>query len=194
STRARWPTRSPPATSSRPISRTCRCTDCAWTAGTGTRGKSRRPCGADDGVDAMTDAVTDAVTAPEGSGWVSPLLAVPGAVAAEGADAGVAWHYGDPLREQRTLESGVGTVDLSHRGVVRVAGPDRLSWLHSLTSQALDGLPPHTSTETLVLSPHGHIEHDLHLVDDGEAVWASVEPGTAGALGDWVGRGPGMLR
>ena len=33
----------------------------------------------------------------------SPLLATPGAVAADGADAGVAAHYGDPLREQRLL-------------------------------------------------------------------------------------------
>ena len=32
-------------------------------------------------------------------------------------------------------------------------------------------------TETLVLSPHGHVEHDLALVDDGEAVLAHVEPG-----------------
>ena len=33
------------------------------------------------------------------------------------------------------LESGEGFVDLSHRDVIRVAGPDRLTWLHSLTSQ-----------------------------------------------------------
>ena len=53
----------------------------------------------------------------------SPLLARPGAVPAEGPDAGVAWHYGDPTAEQRLLAAGEGAVDLSHRGVVRVAGP-----------------------------------------------------------------------
>ena len=37
------------------------------------------------------------------------------------------WHYGDPVREQRLLEAGEAAVDLSHRGVVTVTGPDRLS-------------------------------------------------------------------
>jgi folate-binding protein YgfZ len=124
----------------------------------------------------------------------SPLLATPGAVPAEGADAGVAWHYGDPLREQRVFASGVGIVDLSHRGVVTVTGPDRLSWLHSMTTQQLTGLAPRTSTETLVLSPHGHVEHDLHLVDDGETTWITVEPGTAPALVSWLDSMRFMLR
>ena len=35
------------------------------------------------------------------------------------------------------LDQGEGAVDLSHRGVVTVTGPDRLSWLHSLTTQHL---------------------------------------------------------
>ena len=112
----------------------------------------------------------------------SPLLARPGAVAAGSPDAEVAGHYGDPLRESRRLAAGEGFVDLSHRSVVRVAGPDRLSWLHSLTSQHLTTLPPLTGTEALVLSPHGHVEHALHLVDDGTATWLSIEPGTAEAL------------
>ncbi len=124
----------------------------------------------------------------------SPLLSRPGAVPADGPDTGVAWHYGDPMREQRLLEAGAAAVDLSHRGVVRIAGADRLSWLHSLTTQALDRLPAFTPTETLVLSPHGHVEHDLHLIDDGEAVWASVEPGTAPALVGWLERMRFMLR
>jgi folate-binding protein YgfZ len=112
----------------------------------------------------------------------SPLLSRPGAVPADPPDAGVAAHYGDPYREQRGLVDGVGAVDLSHRPVVRVSGPDRLTWLHSLTSQHLETLPTGVATEALILSPHGHVEHHLALVDDGEAVWAHVEPGTAEAL------------
>jgi len=116
----------------------------------------------------------------------SPLLSRPGAVAGQGTDAGVACHYGDPMREQRLLSEGLAVVDLSHRDVVTVAGPDRLSWLHSITSQSLSALAPRTSTEALVLSPKGHVEHALHVVDDGATTWLSVEPGTGPALTAWL--------
>ncbi|WP_432123024.1 YgfZ/GcvT domain-containing protein [Streptomyces sp. S1] len=112
----------------------------------------------------------------------SPLLSLPGAVAAEGRDEGVAAHYGDLFREQRALSGGEGFVDLSHRGVVAVSGDDRLSWLHLLLTQYMTDLPPGRATEALVLSANGHIEHALYLVDDGETVWAHVEPGTQGEL------------
>src|SRR5919199_3653820 len=84
----------------------------------------------------------------------SPLLDVPGAVEAEGPDAAVAWHYGDPVREQRRLEAGEAAVDLSNRGVLTVTGPDRLSWLNSLTTQQLVDTPPGEAREALVLTPH----------------------------------------
>jgi hypothetical protein len=112
----------------------------------------------------------------------SPLLNAPGAVPGDAPDAGVAAHYGNPYAEQRALATGTGMVDRSHRGVVRITGPDRLSWLHSLSTQDLEHLEPGQSAETLILSPQGHIEHHLTLTDDGDALWAHVEPGTAGAL------------
>lgn len=46
----------------------------------------------------------------------SPLLSLSGAVPAEGADEGVAAHYGDIFREQRELAAGRAFTDLSHRG------------------------------------------------------------------------------
>ncbi len=112
----------------------------------------------------------------------SPLLFLPGAVPAEGVDEGVAAHYGELFREQRALAEGTGFVDLSHRGVVTVTGVDRLSWLHLLLTQHVSDLPVGEATEALVLSPHGHIEHALYLVDDGTTTWAHVEPGTQEAL------------
>ena len=124
----------------------------------------------------------------------SPFLSRPGAVAGADVDAAVAAHYGNPLREQRLLLEGLAAVDLSHRGVVTIAGPERLSWLHSITTQMLTGLAPRTSAETLVLSPKGHIEHDLHLVDDGLSTWVTVEPGTAAALVAWLNSMRFMLR
>jgi folate-binding protein YgfZ len=144
-------------------------------------------------VDADNSAESTAESTAQGV-WSSPLLSRPGAVAGEGVDVAVAAHYGNPLREQRLLIEGLAAVDLSHRGVVTIAGPDRLTWLHSITTQMLTGLAPRTSMETLVLSPKGHIEHDLHLVDDGETTWVTVEPGTVETLVTWLRTMQFMLR
>ncbi|QAY69223.1 YgfZ/GcvT domain-containing protein [Xylanimonas protaetiae] len=124
----------------------------------------------------------------------SPLLARHGAVAATGPDEGVAWHYGDPVAEQRALARGAAVVDQSHLGVVRVAGPDRLRWLHDITSQDLASLRPRTSTELFVLSPQGHVEHAAGVVDDGEATWLVTEASHAGPLAAWLDRMKFMLR
>ena len=112
----------------------------------------------------------------------SPLLGLPGAVAGDGIDAGVAAHYGSFHGEQRTLESGEGFVDLSHRDVVRIKETDRLTWLHSLTSQHFTDLRAKQWTGALVLSPNGHVEHAFYGYDDGEAFVAHAEPGQAAAL------------
>jgi folate-binding protein YgfZ len=124
----------------------------------------------------------------------SPLLSTPGAVPADSPDAEVAAHYGEPSAEQRALATGAAVVDRSNRGVVRVAGADRLRFLHSLMSQHLEGLAPNNPTEALLLSPNGHVEHHLALVDDGEAVWAHVEPGKAQELAEFLDRMRFLMR
>lgn len=124
----------------------------------------------------------------------SPLLARAGAVAALPPDEDVASHYGDPFREQRRFVGGTGFVDLSNRGVITVTGPDRLSWLHDLTSQHLTTLKPGEGTEALVLSPHGQVEQHLVVVDDGATTWLHVEPGQAATLVAWLDRMRFLLR
>jgi folate-binding Fe-S cluster repair protein YgfZ len=89
----------------------------------------------------------------------------------------VAWHYGDPVAEQRALLAGEAVTDLSHRGVLRITGTDRLELLHARTTQGLNALAPGFSTEALMLSGQGRIEHELHLIDDGVTTWVTVEPG-----------------
>ena len=124
----------------------------------------------------------------------SPLLSRPAAVEASGADAGVAAHYGEPLREQRALAAGTAVVDLSNRGVVTVSGPDRLSWLNTLSSQQLTSLAPGQSTELLLLSVQGRIEFDARVVDDGATTWLIVEGAEAGPLAEWLNKMKFMLR
>jgi folate-binding protein YgfZ len=99
-----------------------------------------------------------------------------------GPDTGLVWHFGNPVAEARALEAGVAVVDLHNREVVEVSGPDRLGWLHSITSQHLSDLRPGEATTALILSPTGHIEHVLHGVDDGTSFLAWTEPGRAADL------------
>ncbi|MFV2099646.1 YgfZ/GcvT domain-containing protein [Micromonospora sp. LOL_024] len=95
---------------------------------------------------------------------------------------GVAAHYGDPMREQRQLDTEAGLVDLSHRGVLAVDGAERISWLHTLTTQHLAELSPWQGTELLVLSPHGHVEQHAMLAEDGATTWLDTEPGATEGL------------
>ncbi|MEO3797071.1 folate-binding protein [Nonomuraea sp. B10E15] len=124
----------------------------------------------------------------------SPLLDLPGAVAADEPDSDVAAHYGDLFAEQRALAKGEAVVDRSNREVIRVSGADRLKWLNDLTSQKLDALTPGEWTQTLDLDLQGRVQHHLTLVDDGESVLAHVEPGTAQSLIDYLDRMRFMLR
>ncbi len=111
---------------------------------------------------------------------MTPATAIP--APPDSIDAWVPWHYGDPFAEQRALAAGLGAVDLGHREVISVSGADRLSWLHSLTTAHLLDLPAGASRLVLILSPHGHVEHELHLVETGQEVLISVDPGRGQAL------------
>lgn len=116
------------------------------------------------------------------------MLEIDGAVAAAGIDAGVAAHYGSFNTEQRTLAAGEGFVDLSHRDVVAISGPDRLGWLNDLTSADFSALAPGVWIAGLILSPTGHVEHYLSGVDDGETFTAWTEPGRGPALVGYLER------
>lgn len=120
----------------------------------------------------------------------SPFLALPGAIAV-GAGAG---HYGNPLVEQRRLAAGEAVVDLADRAVMSVRGPDRLSWLNSISSQRLLGLAAGESAETLLLDQTGRIQHAIRLIDDGETAWLLVETTEAESLLGWLEKMRFMLR
>ncbi|WP_285729629.1 folate-binding protein [Nocardiopsis sp. ATB16-24] len=124
----------------------------------------------------------------------SPLLSTPGAVSAESPDSAVAAHYGDPSHEGRAIERSSAWVDRSNRDVVRVLGPDRLSWLNDLTSQLTLGMAPRTATESLILDNRGHLRHHLSLMDDGEATWMHTEPGGGPELARFLDSMRFMLR
>ncbi len=125
---------------------------------------------------------------PESSRYRSPLLGFPDAVAAHGPDVGVAWHYGDPVGEQRAAVGDAALFDLSHRGLLAVSGVDRLTWLNTLTSQLLTELPNGTVTEALVLSPNGHVEHHLGVTEIDGITYLDTEPATVASLLEYLTR------
>ena len=125
---------------------------------------------------------------------MSELLALAGAVEADAPDDGVAAHYGALAHEQRRLEAGDGFVDLSNRDVVSITGPDRLTWLHALTSQDFESLEPGQPTEALLLSPQGHLEYAFSAVDDGETVLLHTEPRAGEGLVEFFERMKFMSR
>ena len=103
-------------------------------------------------------------------------------------------HYGNPLGEQRALAAGSAIVDLSDRAVITVTGPDRLTWLDSLTSQSLAGLAAGASAETLLLDPTGRLEHAIRVIDDGVTAWLLVDGAEGAPLAAWLDRMRFMLR
>ncbi|NCX76754.1 MAG: folate-binding protein, partial [Actinobacteria bacterium] len=93
----------------------------------------------------------------------------------DGLDKGAIWHFGEVAKEQRALAEGKAWADLSHRAVIEINGADRLTWLHSLTTQHLEKLQPGEWKEALILDPQGHVEQQSFLVDDGTSVFIHLD-------------------
>ena len=126
----------------------------------------------------------------------SPLLNRPGAVASapDDPDGAVPAHLGDPGREQAALAEGRAACALA-RDVVTVTGPDRLSWLTTLSSQVLTTLEPGDGgAETLLLDAQGHITHALAALDDGLTLWLVTEAGNGEDLATFLDSMRFMLR
>lgn len=64
-------------------------------------------------------------------------------------------HYGDPAAEYRTVREAVGVADLSHRGLLRVTGDDRLTWLQSIISNDILPVQPGAGLYSSFLSHKG---------------------------------------
>ena len=126
----------------------------------------------------------------------SPLLTRPGAVASAPGDPDetVPSHFGDPGREQAALAEGRAACALA-RDVVAVTGPDRLSWLTTLSSQILTALEPGDGgAEALLLDAQGHITHALAALDDGHTLWLTTEAGSGADLAAFLDSMRFMLR
>jgi folate-binding protein YgfZ len=112
----------------------------------------------------------------------------------DGLDKGAIWHFGEVAKEQRALAEGKAWADLSHRAVIEINGADRLTWLHSLTTQHLEKLQPGEWKEALILDPQGHVEQQLFLVDDGSSVFIHLDQDKKESLISYLEKMKFMLR
>lgn len=97
-------------------------------------------------------------------------------------------QFGNTLTEQRALLAGKAAAQLDPRTILRIGGADRLTWLHALLSQNIQGLQPGDSAEALLLDPQGHIEQDIHVFVAEEFAWLWVSAERGEALFAWLNR------
>jgi len=95
-------------------------------------------------------------------------------------------HFGNPLLEQRKLQEGRAYVERTDEVVLSLAGEDRASWLHALVSQDILNLKPGESAEALLLTPQGHIEHQLKVISEEEELLVITDSARSEALIDWL--------
>lgn len=72
-------------------------------------------------------------------------------------------HYGSWESEHQAARHRAGLFDLSHRGRLEIAGPDRTSWLHNLLTNDIKGLNPGHGCYTAFLTAQARIRGDAHL-------------------------------
>lgn len=91
-------------------------------------------------------------------------------------DAGAVWHFGDPFGEQRSAQHGAVVVDRSHRAVITLTGADRLTWLHSISSQHVSDQADGSVTENLSLDGQGRVEDHWVQTELGGVTYLDTEP------------------
>ena len=111
-----------------------------------------------------------------------------------GPDKGAVWHFGEPVKEQRALESGTAWADLSHHNIIAVSGQDRLKWLHDLTTQFVSDLQPGVWMANMILDAKGHVEFQFNVVDDGTTTFLVLDPGYSEQLIEYLTKMKFMLR
>jgi len=71
--------------------------------------------------------------------------------------------YGNPVAEHLSVRSGVGILDLSHRGKIKATGRDRVKFLHNLVSNEVNDLKPGEGNYSALLNSRGRLLADFRL-------------------------------
>jgi folate-binding protein YgfZ len=79
--------------------------------------------------------------------------------------------------EDRALRSGAGLFDASAREVVRLTGPDRVSFLQGMVTQDVEKLPEGSVADAALLTPKGAMVADARVVKRADDFLLLTEPG-----------------
>jgi len=79
--------------------------------------------------------------------------------------------------EDRALRTGAGLFDASARGVVRITGPDRVSFLQGMVTQDVEGLAAGAVADAALLTPKGAMVADARVVKRADDLLLLTEPG-----------------
>jgi aminomethyltransferase len=73
-------------------------------------------------------------------------------------------HFGNPAAEYTAVRSTCGFIDLSHRGLLQLTGPDRLSFLQGMLSNDLNLLKPFEGQYATLLTQQGKVIADVRVL------------------------------
>ena len=86
-------------------------------------------------------------------------------------------HFTLPHQEHHTVRQGVGVLDLSHRGRLRLTGSDRVAYLHRIISNDVEGLSVGEGNYATILTNRGKIIADMKVfvVEDAVSIETNTE-------------------
>jgi hypothetical protein len=120
---------------------------------------------------------------------VGSTLQAEQAIAGATFDAGpIPLSFNNDEAALQAVETGVALCDRSHWGRVRVAGADRLRFLHNQTTNQLEPCQPGQGCDTVFVSSTARTLDLVTAYIEPESVLLLVSPGHAQTLIDWMDR------
>jgi glycine cleavage system T protein len=92
--------------------------------------------------------------------------------------------YGNRVEECLAVRYGVGIVDLSHRGKLRLSGKEHIRFLHGMLTNDINRLEVGKGLYATLLTPKGRMLSDMRVYRESESVLLDLEPGLNERVGE----------
>ncbi len=94
--------------------------------------------------------------------------------------------FGHPLAEYRALTTTAGLIDLCHWGVLRIAGSDRVRFLHSLVTHGIASLEIGEASHCALTTVKGKLVAELLVLRRGDELLVLMSQGDVHAVADAI--------